>query len=111
MIRILGSACTSRLSQYIGQKSEAKAKVVLKLTVMLLFLCGLVPAVPYAIFRHPLIRLFTDKEEVVDMAASMTLFVAINDFGMRPVVYKKIMISTVHVYLLIIESKQMLFNG
>ena len=80
---ILGCACTSRLAQYSGKKSESKAKVVLNLMIMLLLLCGLVPATCYAIFRYPLLRLFTDIEEVVEMAASMTLFAAIDDFGMK----------------------------
>ena len=65
----------------MGQKSEAKAKVVYRLTLTIHLLFGLVTAGIYTLFRYQLVGLFTDKEDVIELAVSLTFYVAINDCG------------------------------
>lgn len=78
-----GQACTSRISQYIGKKSEKEAKVVLLLTLLIHFGFGLLTAGAYILFRYQLAEITTDKRDVIELAVSVTVFLAIQDFGMN----------------------------
>lgn len=81
--RTIGSACTSRIAQYVGQGSERMAKVVYRLTIIIHIVCGLLTAATYAVFRYQLVRIFTNKDDVTDMAVSLTAWVAFTDIGVN----------------------------
>lgn len=53
-----------------------------RLTLLIQFLFGLLTGGAYVIFQYQLAELTTNKEEVIKLAVSVTLFVAIQDIGM-----------------------------
>lgn len=77
-----GSACTSRVAQYVGQGSVRRTKVVYRLTVCIHIVLGALTALAYILFQYELVRIFTDKEDVVEVAVSVTPWVALSDFGL-----------------------------
>lgn len=76
-----GAVCTSRMAQYIGQKSISKSKAVLNLTLIILLMFGLLTTGLYALFRYKIAALFTNKKEIIELAASLTFIAGICHSG------------------------------
>ena len=80
---LTGLVCTSRMAQYIGQKSVAKCKGVFKLTLFIQLVYGLLTAGFFTSLRYQLAEIFTDNKEILDLASSLTLtsIVALSNCG------------------------------
>ena len=83
LLVLSGSACTSRIAQYVGQGSEHMAKLVYRLTIIIHTACGLLTAATYVLLRYQLVGIFTDKEDVTELAVSLTVWVALTDIGKK----------------------------
>ena len=76
----LGTACTTRIGQFIGEKEEKKAAIAYKLSIFLHGLFGIISAAIYIIFRYQLTSIFSNQPDVIDLAVYLAPYLALSDF-------------------------------